>query len=230
MTRSMPGSGAGSEPERGPHHCPQARERYIERVTKRPHANLELIRRVLGDGYHELELERLVLDEAAEASCSVVVEAKDTHAGRYRVEGTGRGLVDAIFHAMLERYAQEYQSLKSIELANFKVEARLDTKEQKSGADAVASVLVEVRNSEGKLFSFMDESRSIATSSARAVLAVVEYFVNAERAFITLYKSRKDAQDRHRDDLVARYTHEMSEVVKSTSYTEIIESIKRELR
>lgn len=199
-------------------------------MTKRSPENLDLIRRVLGDGYHELTLERLVIDEAPEASCSVVVEAVDTHAGKYRVEGKGRGMVDAIFHAMLDRYAQEYQSLKSIELSNFKVEARLDTKEQKSGVDAVASVLVEVRNSEGKLFSFTDESRSIATSSARAVLAVVEYFVNAERAFITLYKSRTDAQDRHRDDLVARYTHEMSEVVKSTSYAEVIESIKRELR
>lgn len=198
-------------------------------MTKRPHANVDLIKRILGDGYHELHLERLTIDEAAEASCSVVVEARDTHAGKYRVEGKGRGMVDAIFHAMLDRYAQEYQSLKSIELANFRVDARLDTKEQKSGVDAVASVLVEVRNSEGKLFSFMDESRSIATSSARAVLAVVEYFVNAERAFITLYKSRKDAQDRHRDDLVARYTHEMAEVVKSTSYAEIIESIKKEL-
>jgi hypothetical protein len=199
-------------------------------VTKRAPENLDLIKRVLGDGFDKLELERLVIDEAPESSCSVVVEAKDTHAGKYRVEGKGRGMVDAIFHAMLDRYAQEYQSLKSIELANFRVEARLDTKEQKSGVDAVASVLVEVRNSEGKLFPFTDESRSIATSSARAVLAVVEYFVNAERAFITLYKSRKDAQDRHRDDLVARYTHEMSEVVKSTSYAEVIEGIKKELR
>ncbi|HWN71395.1 MAG TPA: alpha-isopropylmalate synthase regulatory domain-containing protein [Haliangium sp.] len=198
-------------------------------MTKRPHENLDLIQRVLGDSYDKLVLDRLIIDEA-EASCSVVVEVTDTHAGKYRVEGKGRGMVDAIFRAMLDRYAQEYQSLKSIELANFKVEARLDTKEQKSGVDAVASVLIEVRNSEGKLFSFSDESRSVATSSARSVLAVVEYFVNAERAFITLYKSRKDAQDRHRDDLVARYTHEMSEVVKSTSYTEIIESIKKELR
>jgi hypothetical protein len=199
-------------------------------VITRPHTNQDLIQRVLGDGYLKIELERLIVDEAADSSCSVVIEARDTHGGKYRVEGRGRGMVDATFHCMLERYAQEYQSLRSIELANFKVEARMDTKEQKSGVDAVASVLLDVRNSEGKLFSFTDESRSVTTSSARAVLAVVEYFVNAERAFITLYRSRKDAQDRHRDDLVARYTHEMSEVVKSTSYAEIIESIKKELR
>jgi len=133
-------------------------------VLKRPQANSDLIRRVLAEGYLELQLARLVIDEAADSSCAVVVEATDTQGGKYRVEGKGRGAVDAIFQAMLDRYAQEYQSLKSIELANFKVEARMDTKEEKSGVDAVASVLIEVRNSEGKLFSFTDESRSVAFS------------------------------------------------------------------
>lgn len=198
-------------------------------MTKRPPINLELIKRVLGGNFLALSLERLVIEEAPDASCSVVVETKETNGSIQRVTGTGRGMVDAIFRALLERYAQEYPSLKSIELANFRIEGHMDTKQDKSGVDALATVLVEARNSEGMLFSFSDESRSIASSSARAVLAVVEYFVNAERAFITLYKSRKDAQDRHRDDLVARYTHEMSEVVKSTSYTEVIESIKKEL-
>ena len=62
-----------------------------------------------------------------------------------------------------------------------------------------------------------------------AVIAAVEYFVNAERAFITLYRSRQDARERNRDDLVTRYTEELAEVVESTSYAEVIETIKREL-
>ena len=69
----------------------------------------------------------------------------------------------------------------------------------------------------------------MVSSAARAALASVEYFVNAERAFITLYKSRQDAQERQRHDLVTRYTSEMAEVVKSTSYAEVIENIKREI-
>ena len=63
----------------------------------------------------------------------------------------------------------------------------------------------------------------------RTVIAAVEYFVNAERAFITLYRSRQDARERNRDDLVTRYTEELAEVVKSTSYAEVIESIRREI-
>lgn len=191
--------------------------------------NLELIKRVLGNNWLELTLKRLVIDEVSDTSCSVSVEIADQSGAQQRVEGKGQGMVDAMFHALLDRYAQEYQSLRSIELANFRVEGRMDTKRAKSGVDALATVTVEVRNFEGQLFSFSQEGRSIVSASAGVVLTIVQYFVNAERAFITLYKSRKDAQERHRDDLVARYTHEMAEVVKSTSYTEVIESIKKEL-
>lgn len=199
-------------------------------MTKRPQSNLELIRRVLGDDFLELKLEHLTIEEdPADDSCSVTVEASDTHGKQHRVEGRGRGVVDAIFNGLFERYSREYQSLKTIELASFKIDGLMETKEHRSGGDAVATVTIEVRNSEGIQFSFTDQSRSIASSSARAVLAIVGYFVNAERAFMTLYRSRKDAQERNRPDLVARYTHEMAEVVKSTSYAEVIEAIKKDI-
>ena len=62
------------------------------------------------------------------------------------------------------------------------------------------------------------------------MLASVSYFVNAERAFLTLHHARKDALDRGREDLVARYTAEMAEVVESTSYAEVIDQIRRGLK
>jgi hypothetical protein len=137
--------------------------------------------------------------------------------------------VDATFNALLDRYGVEYQSIKSIEVVAFNVEARLDTKTDKVGVDSMGCVTLGVHNSEGKLFEFTDESRSISRSSARAVLAAVEYFVNAERAFITLHRARMDAKERRRDDLIVRYTRELAEVVKSTSYTEVIENMKKDL-
>ena len=102
-------------------------------------------------------------------------------------------------------------------------------KNKKVGVDSMGRVTLGVLNSEGKLFEFHDESRSISRSSARAVLAAVEYFVNAERAFITLHRARMDAKERRRDDLITRYTRELAEVVKSTSFTEVIESMKKDL-
>jgi hypothetical protein len=105
----------------------------------------------------------------------------------------------------------------------------METKKAQAGADAVGKVTLDVTNSEGKHFSFTHASRSMILSTGIAVLAMVQYFVNAERAFLTLHNARRDALARGREDLVARYTSEMAEVVESTSYAEVIASIRKEL-
>jgi hypothetical protein len=197
-------------------------------VTSRPDENRELIRRVLGKDYLELALKRLSVEEEPDAATRVKVIAADD--GRtFEVEGSGVGLVDALFAGLLGRFAVEYQSLKSVQLANFHVDANIDSKKVASGVDAVGTVTIEVRNSEGRRFRFADASRSVTTSTARAVLAIVEYFVNAEKAFITLFNARKDAIERNRFDLVTRYTEELAELVQSTSYTEVIEAMKKQI-
>lgn len=197
-------------------------------MTKRPQLNVDLIRRVLGDEYLQLNIVKIRLEEVLDTETSrAVVETVDAHGNVQAIEGEGCGMVDAFFSAMMGRYALEYQSLETIELANFSVIARLDTRNQTRGADSMGEVTIEVRNSEGQLFTFADASRSIATSTARAVVAVCEYFVNAERAFIRLYKSREDAKERNRQDLITRYTRELAELVKSTSYTEVLEGLKK---
>jgi hypothetical protein len=199
-------------------------------MTERPQENLELIKRVLGDDYLEFRLVHLVVDEDAKGRCRVQLTTEDNHGVRQEIESKSQGgMLDAVLAGLLERHAREYRSLESIELANFVVQGLMETRRHKSGGDAQVKVIIEVKNSEGVLFSFADQSRSVVTSSARAALVMVEYFINAERAFITLYKSRQDAHERNRSDLISRYTAEMAEVVKSTSYAEVIETIKKEL-
>ena len=63
----------------------------------------------------------------------------------------------------------------------------------KAGVDAVGRVTLDLQNSEGRRFSFTNASRSVAMSTARAVVAGVQYFVNAERAFLTLHNARRAA-------------------------------------
>ncbi len=205
-----------------------SRVRYPVRVTIIPAETVDLIRRILGDGYLELRLARLSSEEVPELASRVTVEV--TERGQpSTIEGEGVGPVDALWGALVGRYAREYQSLKSITLAGFTVSAAIESKRRKAGLDALANVEIAVMNSEGRRFVFSDESRSVTASAARALIAVVEYFVNAERAFVTLSHARKDALARGRHDLVTRYTAELSEVVKSTSYAEVIESLRREL-
>jgi LeuA allosteric (dimerisation) domain len=176
----------------------------------------------------ELALARLVVDETPDQSTAVKIAVAERGAV-VEVEGAGVGLVDAIYAAMLSRYGREYQSLHSIQVVEFSVAAELDTKNLKSGTDAVGRVTIDAVNSEGRRFTFREASRSMTVSTARAVLAMVQYFLNAERAFITLDHARRDALDRGREDLVSRYTAEMAEVVESTSYAEVIDAIRKRL-
>jgi hypothetical protein len=212
-----------------------------------------LIRRVLGANYLELGLTRLVADEAAaDASGSTAADAAQSHApdraisvrlsisekragqeAGVEVEGEGAGLVHAIYAAVLSRYGREYQSLHSIQVVEYAVIADVAGGGSRKSVDAVGEaigkVTIEALNSEGHRFTFGDSSRSVTASTARAVLAMVQYFLNAERAFITLDHARRDALERGREDLVSRYTAEMAEVVESTSYAEVIESIRKRM-
>lgn len=202
--------------------------RYPLDVTNKPAENLELIRRILGDGYLELRLAKLHSEEVPELASRVSVEVTENGVA-HTIEGEGVGPIDALWGALIGRYAREYQSLKSITLAGFHVSAAIESKRRKAGLDALAKVEMSVANSELRRFEFTDESRSVTASAARCVIAVAEYFVNAERAFVMLSHARKDAIARGRHDLVTRYTTELAEVVKSTSYAEVIESLRKEL-
>jgi hypothetical protein len=194
-------------------------------VTQPPHE--PLIRRVLGTNFVELKLSRLAIEEAGTTSTVriTVLEGEQS----FEVEGKGVGVVDGVHAVLLDRYAREYQSLKTIQLSEFHVDADIQTKKAQAGVDAIARVTLDVTNSEGRHFTFSDASRSVTSSSARVVLAMVQYFVNAERAFVMLHNARRDALARGREDLVSRYTAEMAAVVESTSYAEVIANIRKEL-
>jgi hypothetical protein len=186
-----------------------------------------LIRRVLGANFLALSVARLAIDETADGcAAKITVLEGETPV---EVEGKGVGVVDALYSGLLARYAREYQSLKTLQLTGFHLAADIETKKAMHGVDAVGKVTLDITNSEGKRFSFGDASRSITMSTARAVLAAVQYFSNAERAFLTLHNARRDAIDRGREDLVSRYTAEMAEVVESTSYAEVIANIRKQL-
>lgn len=187
-----------------------------------------LIRKVLGANFLQLSLVKLTIDEDPGATTTVSCRLQE---GDQTVDvvGTGVGVVDALYNGLVDRYGREYQSLKTIQIVGFQLAADMASKHEKAGVDAVGKVTLDVVNSENKYFSFTDESRSVTTSSARAVIQCVQYFVNAERAFLMLYHARRDALERGREDLVARYTAELAELVESTSYAEVIANIRKEL-
>ena len=187
-----------------------------------------LIKRVLGANYLSLSVAKLAYEELPGVGSSVKLSVQEGEQA-VEVEGKGVGVVDALYSGLLSRYAREYESLKTIQLIGFHVAADIQTKQVQAGVDAIGRVTLEVTNSEGRHFQFTDASRSVTMSTAKAVVQCVQYFVNAERAFLTLHNARRDALARGREDLVARYTAEMAEVVESTSYAEVIAKARKEM-
>ena len=180
----------------------------------------ELIRRVLGDDYVDIKLNELNIVDDMEGTCTVSFSLKNGHLSG---NSSGSGLVDALWLGVVPHFAREYKSLNTISLDKFTV------KTDSSGTAAEVEVLLVVRNSSGTLFDFKARSGSLIAATATATTSVVEFFVNSERSYSTVYRALKNARERNRTDLISRYTAELAELVRSTSYSEVIEGIKKEL-
>ena len=59
-------------------------------------------------------------------------------------------------------------------------------------------------------------------------LLAAEFFINSERAFIEVYRALQHAREKNRHDSIALYTRQLTTLVEATSYSEVIEQIRRE--
>ena len=135
----------------------------------------------------------------------------------------------AFFHGLKRHLARSYPSLESIQFITFAVRGDMDSRRNDSGTDAVGEVVLGVRNTAGTNFEFRHSSRSISGSAVEVTLQAVGYFVNSERAFIQSYKALSHARERGRQDLVDVYTRHLAELVRNTSYSEVIEEIRQQI-
>ena len=141
------------------------------------------------------------------------------------LRASGVGLIDASFEALAAHFEPEYPSLRSIRFASFEVRGVLEDS-SKAGADALCRARLIVENSERAPFEFEASERSMASASIDVVVQALEHFINAERAFVRIYKALEDARGRGRHDLIERFTAQLSELVKTTSYAESIQRLR----
>ncbi len=194
-------------------------------------ATTQLIRDVLKETYLGLDIGHIALVEEVGSGAGSRVEvtlreARDDTREQV-IAGRGVGIVDALYHGLVEHYAPEYPSLRTITFTGFDVTGRMGTG-HKSGLDAEAAVTLTVENSDGRTFEFSESDRSLVAASLKVVTEAAEYFINSERAFVTVYRAMCDARERGRADLVQTYTGQLAELVNTTSYSEVIERIKSE--
>ncbi len=190
------------------------------------------MRTVLGDDLLELSIERFTLQElAAENRSTVEVQVtpkaqEGKSEGAFTIKGTGVGAIDAFFRGALDRYAEEYPSLRGITFVGFSVAGKMDPNSSRdlSLADAEGEVTLIVQNPRRKDFEFLASSRSVTLASLCATLSAIEYFINSERAFMRTRRALEDAKSRSRADLVETFSVRLGDLVKNSSYTESLKS------
>lgn len=196
-----------------------------------PHRRMiaELVEQVLDGTELKLAVDGYRLQEnLEEGRVELECEVHSTKTGeRYSIQGSGVGLVNAVFTALLERYSDEYPSLKTLQFSDFSIQAHVATGDDKARSNMAAEVELQVLNSEGRAFDFKHASRSITGSSIYVVLECVEFFVNSERAFLAVYRALEHAKEQNRHDSVERYTGQLATLVEATSYSDVIERVRR---
>jgi len=209
-------------------------------LSKEARAVDTLARDILGDTYLHFHLRKLNLIETAQKEpadnlsdeVSMEVELEKSLSGDIvTVSAAGVGLLDALFEGFTAAFAQEYPSLKTIEVADFSVASHfLDDKKgaKKRRTDALAKSELTVRNSEGTLFHFHHAATSLTRSAVRVAVDALTFFVNSERAYVQMHLAVEDAKERRRSDLVQKYSQKMGILVAATSYSEVIEKLRKE--
>ena len=184
-----------------------------------------LVREILSEDYVSLGIPRFTLSEdISQQQASIAAALYNKRDGSSRgVEGTGVGMVDALFTALKLSLSADYPSLEHIHFIDFGISSDFRDRQGTSNSDAALCVRLAVENSSGRRFDFSHRSRSISASSVGVVVECVEHFVNAECAVLRVHDWIADARSRRRQDLVDKYTERLADLVKNASYSDSIE-------
>ena len=193
---------------------------------------ISTMREILQEEYIELGMRSYTVQEdLIGASCHISCELEPFGAagqgGKMVVEGDGVGTIDALFNALRTTLSADYASLNTIEFSVFEIRGLINAEVAiKSKAEAEATV--GILNSEEREFTFRAKAPSVSHAGIMATLKAAEYFINSERTFVKLHNILEHYRSEGRSDLVQKYTTLMAEVVKNTSYSEVVDRIRRE--
>lgn len=189
----------------------------------------QLIATVLDGTELHLRADSYTLEENFESGrAKVTCEVHNQRTGaQATIAGEGVGLIDAFFNGIITQYSAEFPSLKTIRFAYFGVKADLNSSKQGARTDSPAEVSLTIANSDGKTYRFTGNSPSITRSSIDVVLQGVEFFINSERAYTAVYAALQHARKANRPDSVAIYTSQLATLVEATSYSSVLEQLKR---
>jgi hypothetical protein len=190
---------------------------------------ISLMKEILQEDYTHLVVESYTLREnLSEGFCRISCKLENVDGTEMGVEGEGVGVIDALFDGLRKKLAGEYPSLESIEFSQFDIKGLVSSE---GGLDVTseAEATVGILNSAGREFIFQATAPSVSHAGIQATVEAAEYFVNSERTFVKLHEILQHYREEGRTDLVEKYTDLMSEVVKNTSYSDVVENIREQM-
>jgi hypothetical protein len=191
--------------------------------------NKEIVQEVLTEKRLQFSIEHLIIKEAVTnemtgVECELLVKNLEGEAIAYNIKGVGKGLLDALFNALIAKLVGDCHSLSNLRLEEFQVcvdEGDLrKLRRQGRGTDAHVEISLIINNGCGKLIPFRSRHRSMIAASVDVVIRTVEFFVNSERAVLRLKALVENASSRNRADLAEQYMSMLSSLVCNTSYEE----------
>ena len=191
-----------------------------------------LMREILQDDYTELSVRLYTLTESFdedEPLCRLTCHLTNADGSDMTVESEGVGVIDALFNGLRVRLADDFPSLQSIRFSQFTIRGLISVAEEASTSAAAAEATVGILNSEDVEFIFQATAPSVSRAGMQATVKAAEYFVNSERTFVRLHEILEHYRLEGRTDLVEKYTELMSRVVGNTSYSNVVERIKKSM-
>lgn len=197
-------------------------------LTQRHLETLDIMKDVLQENYLHVGLENFRVEERGPDDQSQVlaqIRLSDRE-DLVTLEGQGSGALHAFFVSLRDRLSEEFPSVGAIHFTSTRAES-VPNSNRNHPTDAEAEVFLTIRNSYGDELEFRNRSRSLMRATLDCIMDAVEYFANSEKAYIQIYRALEHYREQGRSDLMDKYTSLLSAVVRNTSYTEVIERIKK---
>ena len=187
-----------------------------------------IVKDILGEDFVGIDISQFILREDIQNSCSQIscfLTLKNGTTDSILIEGTGSGMVDALFSSIIEQLSDKYSSLRQIELADFALKVKFKESRRWRKSDAPVEIRLALRSEGNRRLYFKAQSSSLVGTAIVGMQKAFEYLVNAEIAVIRLRKDIYDAKERNRTDLVSLYTKQLTELVRIISYEQTIKDI-----
>ncbi len=167
-----------------------------------------------------VELKLLSLNLYEERDQTDITLRVEHNSDQQEFTGTGVGIVDAGFNALIKHYGDKYRSLNTIALSDLYFQVDHSAGRELS-LKSKTMMKIEFRNDMKDKTFFSENTTSMSFTGVSVLVKAFQFYMNCELLFKRLKFLIEEAENRSRSDVAAKYRYELSKVVEVTNYQSI---------